>query len=44
MIGELNDIGVSIFIVLLGLDVWFTYKIYNNEYKDTKDSKENKNQ
>ena len=41
---ELNDIGVSIFIVLLGLDVWFTYKIYNNEYKDSKDSKENKKQ
>ena len=34
---ELNDIGVSIFIVLLGLDVLFTYKIYNNEYKDNKE-------
>ena len=41
--GELNDIGVTCFIVLLGLDVWFTYKIYNNEDKDSKDSKENKN-
>ena len=34
---ELNDIGVSIFIVLLGLDVLFTYKIYRNEYKDNKE-------
>ena len=36
---ELNDIGVSLFIVLLGVDVWFTYKIYKNEYKDTKENK-----
>ena len=35
----LNDIGVSIFIVLIGLDVWFTYKIYKNEYKDNKENK-----
>jgi hypothetical protein len=40
MIGELNDIGVTIFCVLIGLDVWFTYKIYKNEYKDTKDKRE----
>jgi hypothetical protein len=30
----MNDIGVSVFIVLLIADVWFTYKIYSNEYKD----------
>ena len=34
---ELNDIGVSIFVVLLVADVWFTYKIYNNEYKENKE-------
>ena len=37
---ELNDIGVSVFIVLLIADVWFTYKIYSNEYKENK--KDNK--
>ena len=36
----LNDIGVSIFIILLIGDVWLTYKIYHNEYKDTKENKE----
>ena len=35
----LNDIGVSVFIVLLVADVWFTYKIYSNEYKDNKENK-----
>ena len=34
---ELNDIGVTCFIVLLGLDVLLTYKIYKNEYKDNKE-------
>jgi hypothetical protein len=37
---ELNDIGVTIFIVLIGLDVWFTYNIYKNEYKDNTKDKE----
>ena len=39
---ELNDIGVSVFIVLLIADVWFTYKIYSNEYKENTPTKENK--
>ncbi len=39
---ELNDIGVSVFIILLGLDVWITYKIYNNEYKGNENTKDKK--
>ena len=36
----LNDIGVSIFIILLIGDVWLTYRIYNNN--DKKDRERDK--
>jgi len=33
---ELNDIGIGFVILMIGLDVWMTYKIYDNEYKENK--------